>query len=104
MIHDFMIDYTVTLFTEKLIVLYFRRKSRIVEGVKLHFYLYDTLCTQDIDSCKSRWGRLAGIRVSVGVAELGDSSLIGEWFSGDFMVRMIDKYRHPKNELYIKLH
>ena len=52
----------------------------IVESVRLYFYRYgDTWCNENVENCKSTWARLYGIKISVGIAEQGDSSLIGRF-------------------------
>ena len=48
--------------------------------MKIYFYRYgDDWCTEYIDKCTSTWERLNGIKISVGVAGQGDSSLIGRF-------------------------
>ena len=53
--------------------------SSIFEKVNLHFYRYDDWCKTNIPICQQTWGRLEGIKVSVGIREQGDSSLIGKF-------------------------
>ena len=57
----------------------FHRSSNIFEKVSLSFYRYDDWCKSNISICQQTWGRLEGIKVSIGIAERGDSSLIGEY-------------------------
>ena len=53
-------------------------KSILVEKVKLYFYRYgDAWCGANVEACKQTWTRLEGIKISVGIAEQGDISLIG---------------------------
>ena len=47
--------------------------------IHLYFYRYDDWCTSNIEPCRSTWTRLEGTKVSVGIAEQGDDSLIGEY-------------------------
>ncbi|KAL5269910.1 hypothetical protein ACHWQZ_G003394 [Mnemiopsis leidyi] len=51
--------------------------SMEVEKVRIYFYRYgDSWCTSNVEICKQTWTRLEGIKISVGIAEQGDSSLI----------------------------
>ena len=52
-------------------------ESKQVNTVSLYFYLYDDWCKSQITTCLAIWKRLHGIKVSVGIAELGEPSLIG---------------------------
>ena len=46
--------------------------------IHLYFYRYDGWCKSNLGACRSTWTRLEGTKVSVGIAEQGDDSLIGE--------------------------
>ena len=50
----------------------------LVEKVRVYFYRYgDDWCTTNVEACKDTWKRLWGIKISVGITEQGDTSLIG---------------------------